>query len=125
MSRRPLRHVFVLAAAKHGLSPRDLPPSISFFKGVKVDPASGRLDWTGGCGTPAVIELRAELPLLLLVANTAHPLDPRPSWHASTLEVLAWTGAPSGPGDPHWASTPERERAFLNTVEDRAARGAA
>jgi urea carboxylase-associated protein 2 len=116
------RELFVLAAAKHGLSPRDLPPSLSFFKGVRVDPPSGRLDWVGGSGTPAVVELRAELPLVILVANTAHPLDPRPDWHATTLEVLAWTGEPSGPQDAHWSATPEGERAFLNTVEDRAAR---
>jgi hypothetical protein len=116
------RELFVLAAAKHGLSSRDLPPSLSFFKGVHVDPPSGRLDWVGGCGAPSTVELRAELPLLLLVANTAHPLDPRPDWHASTLEVLAWTGAPSSPHDAHWAATPERERAYRNTADDRAAR---
>jgi urea carboxylase-associated protein 2 len=116
------RELFVLAAAKHGLTPRDLPPSISFFKGVHVDPATGRLGWVGGCGAPATVELRAEMPLLLLVANTAHPLDPRPDWNASTLEVLAWTGRPSGPHDAHWAATPERERAYLNTAEDLAAR---
>ena len=28
------RELFTLAAAKHGLAPRDLPPSVSFFKGV-------------------------------------------------------------------------------------------
>jgi uncharacterized protein len=115
------RELFVLAAAKHGLSPRDLPPSMSFFKGVRVEPNSGRLKWLNGCGVPATIEMRAELPVLLLVANTAHPLDPRPNWNVSTLEIVAWSGAPSGPDDDHWAATPERERAYLNTVEDRAA----
>ena len=29
------RELFTLAAAKHGLTPRDLPPSVSFFKGVR------------------------------------------------------------------------------------------
>ena len=29
------RELFTLAAAKHGLAPRDLPPSVSFFKGVR------------------------------------------------------------------------------------------
>jgi urea carboxylase-associated protein 2 len=118
------RELFVLAAAKHGLTPRDLPPSISFFKGVRVEPDSGRLIWTGGSGGPSLIELRAELPLLVLVANTAHPLDPRADWQCSTLEVLAWRGEPSGPHEAHWTATPERERAFLNTADDLAARGA-
>jgi urea carboxylase-associated protein 2 len=117
------RELFVLAAAKHGLSPRDLPPSISFFKGVRVEPSTGRLTWVGGSGAPAAVELRAEMPLLLLVANTAHPLDPRPAWRTTTLEVLAWTGAPTTAGDAHWDSTPERRRAYLNTTEDLAAQG--
>jgi urea carboxylase-associated protein 2 len=116
------RELFVLAAAKHGLAPRDLPPSMSFFKGVKVDPSNGRLSWVGGCGGPSTLELRAEIPLLLLVANTAHPLDPRPAWVNSTLEVLAWTDSRTGPRDPWWNSSPERTRAYLNTVEDLAAR---
>jgi uncharacterized protein len=116
------RELFVLAAAKHGLSPRDLPPSISFFKGVRVEASDGRLSWVGGCGGPSSLEVRAEMPLLMLVANTAHPLDPRPAFTNSTLEVLAWSGHPAGPDDPWWNSSPERTRAFLNTAGDLAAR---
>ena len=40
------RELFTLAAAKHGLAPRDLPPSVSFFKGVRVKPDGG-LAFTG------------------------------------------------------------------------------
>lgn len=116
------RELFTLAAAKHGLSPRDLPPSLSFFKGVRVEPATGRLLWIGGCGEPAEVRLLAEVPLLLLVANTAHPLDPRPEWRTSTLGIMAWSGEPSGPDDSCWNATPEGRRAFLNTAEDLAAR---
>jgi urea carboxylase-associated protein 2 len=116
------RELFVLAAAKHGLSPRDIPPSMSFFKGVRVEPSTGRLSWVGGCGAPATVEIRAEMPLVLLVANTAHPLDPRPAWSASRLEILAWSGEPTGPDDALWSSSPERERAFWNTADVLAAR---
>jgi uncharacterized protein len=118
------RELFVLAAAKHGLGPRDLPPSLSFFKGIRVDPTSGALEWKGGCGLPALVELRAEMPLLILIANTAHPLDDRDTWQCSTLEVLAWDGAPTGPDDEIWSSTPERARAFENTAEEMASIGA-
>ena len=113
------RELFVLAAAKHGLAPRDLPPSISFFKGVRVEPATGRLLWQGGSGFPAEVELKAELPVVVLVANTTHPLDPSPEWHGSTLGISAWSGTPTDPGDPAWSSSPERERAYLNTAGDR------
>jgi hypothetical protein len=116
------RELFVLAAAKHGLEPRDLPASMSFFKAVRVEPATGRLRWLGGCGSPADLEFKAELPLVVLVANTTHPVDPAPAWHASALGIMAWSGEPTRPDDPVWSSTPERERAFLNTVDDRNAR---
>jgi hypothetical protein len=43
------RELFTLAAAKHGLTRRDLPPSISFFKGVRVQQEGG-LDFTGSAG---------------------------------------------------------------------------
>jgi len=45
------RELFTLAAAKHGLAPRDLPPSISFFKGVRIEP-DGSLAWAGGVAVP-------------------------------------------------------------------------
>lgn len=117
------RDLFVLAAAKHGLGRRDVPPSVSFFKGVRVDPASGAFEWVGGAGAGASVELRAELPLVVLIANTAHPLDPRPDWSCSTLEVLAWPGTPSVLGSWPADTTPEAERAYLNNCEDLAARG--
>jgi uncharacterized protein len=117
------RELFVLAAAKHGLGPRDLPPSLSFFKGIRVDPASGVLEWKGGLGVPALVELKAEMPLVILIANTAHPLDDRDTWQCSTLEVLAWAGPPTGPDDEIWSSTPERARAFENTAEEMASAG--
>ncbi|HEX3793021.1 MAG TPA: urea amidolyase associated protein UAAP1 [Acidimicrobiales bacterium] len=116
------RELFVLGAAKCGLTPRDLPPSVSFFKGVTIHPATGQLEWVGGSGGPATVALRAEMPLVVLLANTAHPVDPRPEWHCTGLGVLAWSGEPSTPADDHWSSTPEHTRAFLNTAEDLAGR---
>jgi uncharacterized protein len=116
------RELFLLGAAKHGLSPRDVPPSLSFFKGVRVEPSTGRLLWQGGCGSPAIVDLKAEVPLIVLLANTAHPLDPADRWHASTLSITAWSGEPTAPTDPAWISSPERERAYLNTADDRDAR---
>jgi urea carboxylase-associated protein 2 len=119
------RELFILAAAKHGLEPRDLPPSVSFFKGVRVA-HDGALVFEGsaGAGGPGGhVELRAELPLIVLVANVPHPLDPRDEYECSTLEVLAWRGRPTAPDDPLWTSTPEIERAFLNTHDYARARG--
>lgn len=117
------RELFALAAAKHDLGRRDLPPSISFFQGVRID-ADGRPVFEGSAGPGATITLRAEVPLLLLVANTAHPLDPR-EFTSTPLEVLAWRGEPTRDTDPLWDATPEGRRAFVNTREDLTARGIA
>jgi uncharacterized protein YcgI (DUF1989 family) len=112
------RSLFTLAAAKNGLTPRDLPPSLSFFQGVRVRP-DGRLDFRGPAGTS--VTLRAELPLVVLIANTAHPLGES----CTRLAVTAWRGEPTGPDDPLWTNTPEGRRAFENTVGYLAARGLA
>ena len=116
------RELFLLAAAKHGLGPRDLPPCCSLFQGVRVDPDSGSLEWAGSCGGTATVELRAELPLVVLVVNTAHPLDARPEWSCGPLEVLAWPGTPTASDEWPATRSPEAQRAFRNNEADIAAR---
>lgn len=114
------RGLLVKAAAKHGLGRRDLPPSISFFQGIRVA-ADGGLVWQGSAGAGTSVELLAELPLLLLVANVAHPLDPRADYQVGPLRIHAWRGEPTGTDSPDRA--PELERAYLNTADYADARG--
>jgi urea carboxylase-associated protein 2 len=114
--------LFTLAAAKHGLTSRDLGPSVSFFQGVRVDD-DGTLTWQGSAGAGKAVELVAELPLIVLIANVPHPLDPRDEYVAGPLRVHAWRSAPTGPGDPAFTASPERTRAYLNTIDDAEARG--
>ncbi|MCD7441954.1 urea carboxylase-associated family protein [Streptomyces lincolnensis] len=118
------RELFKLAAAKNGLEPRDLPPSLSFFQGVEVR-EDGALDFTGSAGPGAHVTLRAEQDVTVLIANVPHPSDPRPEYVSTPLEVLAWRAEATRPGDPLWDATPEGRRAFLNTAEFLAARGLA
>lgn len=116
--------LFTLAAAKHGLAPRDLPPSISFFKGVRVA-EDGSTAFTGGAGPGTSVELLTELPVVVLIANVPHPIDPRPRYVCGPLRVHAWRDAPTAPGDARWDSTPEARRAYLNTAGYATARGIA
>ncbi|MDO0916233.1 urea carboxylase-associated family protein [Streptomyces sp. DT2A-34] len=118
------RELFKLAAAKNGLEPRDLPPSLSFFQGVEVR-EDGTLGFTGSTGPGGSVTLRAEQDVTVLIANVPHPADPRTEYVSTPLEVLAWRAAPTGPDDPLWNATPEGRRAFLNTAEFLAARGLA
>lgn len=116
------RSLFVKAAAKHGLAPRDLPPSVSFFQGVRVD-TEGTFVWQGSAGAGSAVELLAELPLLVLVANVPHPLDPRQEYVVGPLRVHAWRTTPTGPDDDRFHATPEMHRAYLNTRDHAEARG--
>ncbi|MCR6486080.1 urea carboxylase-associated family protein [Amycolatopsis sp. OK19-0408] len=116
--------LFTLAAAKHGLGPRDLPPSLSFFQGVRVQPEGG-LDFAGSAGAGKSVDLRLELPSIVLVANVPHPVDPRPDYTVTNLEVLAWRDQPSTPDSPEWTHSPETRRAFENTADYLSARGIA
>ncbi|GAA4350772.1 urea amidolyase associated protein UAAP1 [Microbacterium rhizosphaerae] len=115
------RALFVKAGAKHGLASRDLPPSISFFQGVRVGP-DGDAAWTGSAGAGTSVTLVAELPLILLVANVAHPLDPRDGYLVGPLRVHAWRGEPTRPGDPLVDASPESRRVYLNTLDYAEAR---
>ncbi|MGP4017337.1 urea amidolyase associated protein UAAP1 [Saccharopolyspora sp. 5N708] len=116
------RELFKLALAKHGLGPRDIAPSLALFKGVRVG-ADGDLEFSGGAG--GSVTLRIEMPVIFSIANTAHPLDPRPEFTCSTLEVLAWRGAATTPEEPLWTRSPEGRRAFANTADYLTARGIA
>lgn len=116
------RELLALAASKHDLTRRDIAPSVSFFQGVRVAP-SGHVCFEGSAGPGCHVELRAELPLVVLVANAAHPVDPRERYTCSTLRIVAWRGAPTAPADPLWSSTPELQRAFENTADYADARG--
>ncbi|MFT4213345.1 MAG: urea carboxylase-associated family protein [Microbacterium sp.] len=118
------RELFLLAGAKHGLGRRDIPPSVSFFQGVRID-ADGTPQWLGSAGAGAAVTLRIEMPAIVLIANAAHPLDPRESYTCGPLDVSAWRGVPTAPDDPLWGATPEGRRAFLNTVDYLSARGIA
>jgi urea carboxylase-associated protein 2 len=116
------RSLLLKAAAKHGLTGRDLPPTVSFFQGVRVA-GDGALTWTGSAGPGSRVELLAELPLLVLVANVPHPLDPRPEYVVGPLRVHAWRESPTTPDDDRFDATPELRRAYLNTLDYAEVRG--
>ncbi|CRZ15405.1 urea amidolyase associated protein UAAP1 [Mycolicibacterium neworleansense] len=117
------RELLALAALKNGLTRRDVAPSLSFFHGVRVD-ADGALVSTGSAGAGTTVELITHLPLIVAVANTAHPLDPATRFTVGSLEVLAW----SAPGDLAEIGRtigdrdPEYQRAYLNSEDVWSAR---
>jgi urea carboxylase-associated protein 2 len=103
---------FLAAASKLGLGLRDIPPCVTFFAPVSPD-AEGRFAWNGARKKAGdFVDLRAEMDLVLVLSNCAHPLDPaRP---ASNAPVTATRYRPPIPAanDPRRASSPEIVRAF-------------
>ena len=65
---------------------------------------------------PSHVELRAELDLVVLLANVPHPLDDRPTYTSGTVRVTAWAAERPDP-DPFRDTSPERLRAFENTED--------
>ncbi|ADG98759.1 urea carboxylase-associated protein 2 [Segniliparus rotundus DSM 44985] len=106
------RELFLLAAAKHGLGPRDLPPSLSFFHGVRALPG-GELVSTGSAGPARHVDLLLHLPMVVLAANAAHPLDPAPEYTVGAAQLLAWEAEAELADLPN--TDPEYQRALLNT----------
>ncbi|MDQ0729941.1 urea amidolyase associated protein UAAP1 [Arthrobacter sp. B1I2] len=121
------RELLTLGALKNGLGPRDVAPSLSFFKGITVDPA-GSITFTGSAGPGAAVELLLQMDAVLVLANTAHPLDPRPDFTGTAVDIVAWhapqdlaeleSGRLAGP------LAPEHLQALRNTEHDLTARNA-
>ncbi|MEV0297184.1 DUF1989 domain-containing protein [Nocardia sp. NPDC050710] len=103
------RELLRLAGVKQGLEPRDIAPTVSFFRGIRVE-SNGGLTPTGSSGPGAAVELLVHLPVVLLLVNASHPLDRRTT---TDLDIVAW----SAPGDlATLANTdPEYQRAVENT----------
>ena len=67
------------------------------------------------------LTLRADMDLIVILANCPHPRDPRPVYAVTPVRIQAWRGAVSDAADPVRNGTPEGRRAFLN-VDDYYAR---
>jgi urea carboxylase-associated protein 2 len=107
------RDRLIVALAKFGLGRRDLPPTVSFFKGVRVG-ADGSLHLDPVPGRPGThVDLRAELDVIFSVANVPHVLDGRTDYCCTAVRITAWQAPPRAPGDR--PGSPEMQRAYENT----------
>jgi len=114
-SLRNTRDNFRLAAAKLGLSVRDIAPCITFFAGVRTD-AEGRFVWHGAGTSGEFVDLRAELDLIVALSNCPHPLDPRPDYGNAPVEVTVFRAPPPTADDLCRTSCEEAERGYDNNA---------
>ncbi len=115
------RDRFLIAAGKYGLSAKDVHPCINWFKGVKIAPDGATIPEAGPFPPGRSITFRAEMDIIVVLANCPHVLDPRPDYAVTPVRATAWRGEITPADDPIRNATPEGLRAFLN-VEDYYAR---
>jgi urea carboxylase-associated protein 2 len=107
------RDRLLLGAAKHGLGRRDVHPCVNLFKGVTIAADGATIPVLGPFAPGRAVTLRAEMDVILVIANCPHVLDTRP-WSVTPLRATAWRGAIAGQDDMIRNATPEGRRAFLN-----------
>ena len=107
---------FLAAAAKIGLSLRDIPPCVTFFAPVSVD-ANGRFAWNAARKRAGdFVDLRAEMDLLVALSNCQHPLDPSPVDAQGSVEIIRYRAHPVGADDLCRTASAEAIRAFENNA---------
>jgi urea carboxylase-associated protein 2 len=111
------RDRFKLGVAKFGLAARDIHPCVNWFKGVRIGLDGATVLEAGPFAPGRHVTLRAEMDLIVVLANCPHVLDARGDYAVTSLGVAAWRGAATPQDDPIRNATPEALRAFLN-VED-------
>lgn len=111
------RDRLMLAVAKYGLGRKDVHPCINWFKGVRIAEDGATVSNIGPFAPGRSLLLRAEMDLIVVIANCPHVLDERPRFTVAPLRATAWRGVVAGEDDPVRTATPEGLRAFLNTED--------
>lgn len=111
---RNSRDNFLAAAAKLGLTRRDIPPCVSFFAPIATD-RHGHFLWREGVLRQGdFIDLRAEMNLYVVISNCPHPLAPG-VYAPQPIEAIRYQAPPPAADDLCRNATAEARRGFANT----------
>jgi uncharacterized protein len=82
------RENFLIAAAGHGLSKRDIVPNLNFFMNVPID-VSGNFTVVDGVSQPGdYVELVAEMDVLCLISNCPQINNPCNGFFPTPIQVV-------------------------------------
>lgn len=112
---RNSRDNFRIAAAKLGLSKRDVHQSFCAFAPI-VTGEGGALAWKDeGLKPGAFIDLRAEMDCIVCLSNCPHPLAPGGTYAPQPVTVTIWDAGPVAADDLCRNGSAEAIRAYENT----------
>ena len=111
------RDRLLLGVAKFGLGRKDVHPCVNWFKGVRIASDGTTLLDAGPFPPGRSVLLRAEMNVIVVLANCPHVLDRRPTYEATPVRISAWRDEVTPAEDPIRGATPESLRAFLNVEE--------
>jgi urea carboxylase-associated protein 2 len=109
---RNTRDNFLIELGKHELGKRDIVANLNLFTKIAAD-ADGKLSWVKGNSHPgALVDLRAEMDVLVVLSNTPHPLDPATKYAPTPVALTIWQAPPVASDDVCKKKRPENERGF-------------
>lgn len=93
------RDRFILAVAKFGLGRKDVHPCINWFKGVTIG-GDGAVRFAPARRPGQSVTFRAEMDVIVVLANCPHVLDPQQEYVSTAVRALAWRGPATPEDDP-------------------------
>ena len=111
------RDRLILGAARFGLGRKDVHPCVNWFKEVRIGSDGAAIFKAGPYAPGRSVSLRAEMDVIVVMANCPHVLDDRTEYRVTPVRASAWRGAPVTEEDEFRCASPEALRAFLNTEE--------
>jgi uncharacterized protein len=111
---RNTRDNALIEFSKHDLGLRDLHANVNLFAQIVVEP-TGALRFVPGHTPGSQVTLRAEMPVLIVLSNTPHPLDPATTYAPPDVQLEIRRVPPPPADDLCRNSRPENVRAFHKT----------
>jgi urea carboxylase-associated protein 2 len=106
---------FVVELAKYGLSARDMAAPVNFFSKVVVDKDGNMQFVTNHSRAGTMIELRAEMNVLVILNTCQHPMDPKPRYGPKPVSIVVRKVPVPASDDLCRLSRPENTRGFILT----------
>lgn len=109
------REGLVIELAKYSLTTRDLTPTLNLFSKVQVGDDGSMHYVPGNSKVGDLVELRAEMDVLVLLAANHHRMEPGGVYAPKPIKLQVKSVPPVASDDPCRISRPENTRGFVLT----------